>query len=146
MSGMVGIDGATVAAWDETVLPISYRLVFGDSEPQPPYAIVATVADDIDGYVDVQEDGDDVVAVRVSFASDIDEMDQLWVEMATVHLPAGRLVLADHYRSPRPPYRQRLTVRPGRWLGEVCSEGENAGSSDDVGSADFHGRPSAAHA
>lgn len=117
-AGDVGIDAGTCAVWDRAVLPVEYRLSVGDAVPGLPTALVSNVGDDIDAGVQTREDANgEIIALRLVFVDDVDELSD-WRAAGELELPSGSAVLADPYCEPRVPYRQRLDVRPGRWLAE----------------------------
>ncbi len=118
--GELGVDAATCAMWDGSILHDSFQLRAADDPPTLPSAFVATVGDDIDGLIHILQgpDNDQVVGVRIDFVDDVAGVPGPWSGVGTVELPTGNLVLADPYCSPTAPYRRRLQVRPGRWVAE----------------------------
>lgn len=122
--GEVGVEAGTVAFWDEEILPVTHRLVLGGNIDEPPTAVVCNVGDDIDAGVEV-DPAEPVMRVRLVFVDDVDEIQQDWTDVGELHVPSGQLVLSDPYCSPKVPYRQRLSVRPGRWrVEELYWEGD----------------------
>lgn len=116
--GEVGVDAGTCGAWDRDAFPADFQLDPAAEPPTPPAAVISRVGDDIDAGVEVVWDGQDVVAVRLCFIDDVDEIEQDWRILGELDVPSGHLILADPFCSPVVPYRQELEVRPGRWRAE----------------------------
>lgn len=116
--GEVGVDAGAYGAWDRGALPLDFQLDPDALAPTLPTAVISHVGDDIDAGVHVCWDREEVIAVRLCFVDDVDEIQEEWKNLGELDVPSGRLVIADPYCGPVVPYRQELDVRPGRWRAE----------------------------
>lgn len=118
--GELGVEAGTCALWDKSLLPVEFQITYPEEPPGLPTAFISNIGDDIDGGVEIIEGQDPVVALRVVFVDNVDELENevKWRTVGELDLPTGQLVLADPYCHPIVPYRQEFHVEPGRWAAE----------------------------
>jgi len=133
--GGIGVDSAACAFGDADALGEQFRLTPGDDPSDfEPYLVVCGTGADIDVPVEVvrAEDGQ-VVAARMNFTDDVDELDGTWAVAGRLDLRSGRCLAGDPYYTPHEHYRLVFDAAPGVYLAEFFDFTDEDGEADRLG-------------
>jgi hypothetical protein len=118
--GSIDQEAATVAFGDIAVLGSNF--VLHSEKVIKRFAgslILESTGGDYPVPVEVLTDADgSVVAARIPFVSDLDEMFGAWRKTGELEVTTGQCVACDPWCHPHPIYRFEFDVRPGRYVAE----------------------------
>lgn len=130
--GCIDQEAGTVAFGDRAVLGSDFvlgtqaRTVISTGAPKrlADSLILESTGGDYPVPVEVLTDVDgSVVAARIPFATDLDEMFGTWRKTGELEVTTGQCVACDPWCHPHPVYRFEFEVRPGRYIAERFVEG-----------------------
>jgi len=130
--GSIDQEAGTVAFGDRAILGSDFvlrtqgRTVISTGAPKrlADSLILECTGGDFPVPVEVLTDVDgSVVAARIPFATDVDEMVGEWRKTGELVVTTGQCVACDPWCHPHPVYRFEFDVRPGRYIAERFVEG-----------------------